>query len=69
MEKRGGHHAFMDPFQMSENRGCRMVYARDMCPLTLDVLARTVGTGTHPDWDEEEIDRRIEICARAGEEI
>lgn len=69
MEKRGGHHAFVDPFQMPENRGCRMDYAKDMCPQTLRVLARTVGTGTHPDWDEAEVDRRIGICTRAADRI
>jgi dTDP-4-amino-4,6-dideoxygalactose transaminase len=69
MERRGGHHTFTDPFRMPENRGCRADYAKDMCPQTLDILARTVGTGTHPDWDEEEVDRRIGICERAAEKI
>lgn len=66
MARRGSHHAFLDPFRMPENRGCRMDYAKDMCPQTLDVLARTVGTGIHPDWDDAEVDRRIGICERAA---
>ena len=69
MEKQGSHHPFLDPFRMPENRGCRMDYTKDMCPQTLDVLARTVGTGLHPDWDDAEVDRRIGICERAAEKL
>ncbi len=57
MEKRGALHPAMDPFRMEANRGLQMDYSPDMCPKTLDYLARTLYIGVDPDWTEEDIDR------------
>jgi len=57
MEKRGALHPAMDPFKMKENEGLQMDYTMDMCPKTLDYLARTAYISISPDWTEEDIDR------------
>ncbi len=56
MEKRGALHPAMDPFKMKENQGLQMDYTMDMCPRTLDLLARTAYINLSPDWSAEEID-------------
>ena len=55
MEKRGALHPAMDPFKMAENQGLQMNYTMDMCPRTLDLLARTAYINLHPDWTDETI--------------
>jgi len=65
MEKRGAHHPGMNPFLMPQNRGLRMDYGEDQCPKTLDYLSRSVFINMNPDWKDEEIDQRIEICRKA----
>lgn len=55
MEKRGALHPAMDPFKMKENEGLQMDYTMDMCPKTLDYLARTAYIAIDPDWSEEDV--------------
>lgn len=55
MEKRGAIHPAMDPFKMKENEGLQMDYTMDMCPKTLDYLARTAYIAIDPDWSEEDV--------------
>ena len=55
MEKRGALHPAMDPFKMKENQGLQMDYTMDMCPRTLDLLARTTYININPDWTESEV--------------
>lgn len=68
LQKRIMHHPDMNPFRHPRNQGLRTDYTPDMCPRTLDVLSRTVFLSLHPDWSEEEVNRRIEICRRAAKE-
>ena len=65
MEKRGAHHPALNPFLMPQNQGCRMDYTIDMCPQTLDYLSRAVFISLNPDWDEREVERRVEACRDA----
>lgn len=53
MEKRGAVHPGMDPFKMDANKDHLPDYRKDMCPKTLDLLARTVYFRVNPDWTEE----------------
>ena len=55
MEKRGALHPLMDPFKMEANRGRAMDYRPDMCPNTLDLLARTAYVSVSTDWSDEDI--------------
>lgn len=60
MEKKGAFHPAMDPFKMKENAPCDQPYSKDMCPVTLDILARTVYIGVNPDDSNEKLDSLIE---------
>ena len=40
MEKRGALHPLMDPFKMEANKDIVPDYKEDMCPKTLDLLAK-----------------------------
>ena len=59
MEKRGAFHPLMDPFKMEANRDIIPDYQLDMCPKTLDLLARTVYISINPDWTDDEIENVI----------
>jgi len=60
MEKRGAFHPLMDPFKMEANKGLNHNYSKDMCPKTLDLLARTVYLMINPDWSRDTIDALID---------
>lgn len=59
MEKRGAFHPLMDPFKMEANKDIVPDYTPDMCPKTLDYLARTFYFDIHPDLTEEQVDEVI----------
>lgn len=59
MEKRGALHPAMDPFKMEANRECNMNYSMEMCPETLNLLARTVYIMVNPDATEAELNEKI----------
>lgn len=61
MNKVGALHPLMDPFKMEANRDIVPDYRADMCPKTLDLLARTVYISINPDWTEDEL--QAKICA------
>ncbi len=65
MEKRGAIHPAMDPFKMKENECLQTDYTPDMCPKTLDYLARTAYVAIDPDWTAEDITRVSEIINNA----
>ena len=65
MEKRGALHPAMDPFKMKENEGLQMDYTMDMCPKTLDYLARTAYIAINPDWTADDIVKVAEIVNNA----
>lgn len=65
MEKRGAHHPALDPFLMKENEGLRHNYSMDMCPKTLDLLARTAYIAINPDWTSEDVEKAVEIINKA----
>ena len=67
MEKRGALHPAMDPYKMKENEGLQMDYTMDMCPKTLDLLARTAYVGISPDWTEEDLDSVASVLNGAAE--
>lgn len=62
MEKRGAYNPLMDPFKMEANKDIIPDYTDDMCPKTLEVLARTVYVGIHPDMKDEQVTQLIGEC-------
>lgn len=61
MEKRGALHPAMDPFRMAANAGLQTDYRADMCPATLDYLARTAYVAVDPDADASSLERTAQI--------
>ncbi len=59
MEKKGAFHPAMDPFKMKENAVCDQPYGKDMCPVTLDILSRTVYISVNPDHTKNQLDELI----------
>ena len=55
LERRGALHPAMDPFRMEANRDIIPAYTKDMCPRTLDLLAKTVYFSLTPDMTEDEL--------------
>lgn len=66
LEKRGAFHPLMDPFKMEANKPCDQDYRPDMCPKTLDLLARTVYISVNPDWTKAELQEMISTIRKAA---
>ena len=65
MNKVGALHPLMDPFKMEANRDIVPDYRADMCPRTLDLLARTVYIPVNPDWTEAALQAKIDAVRKA----
>ena len=63
IEKRGAHHPGCDPYKAC---GYEVVYTEDMCPRTLDYLARTLYVATAVDREEPELRCMIDGLKRAA---
>ena len=61
MEKRGAFNPLMDPFKMEANRDIVPDYREDMCPATLDRLAKVVYIAVDPDDTTEKLDAKIAL--------
>lgn len=66
LEKRGAYSSSMNPYDNPLNAGLNMDYSKDMCPRTLDILARTVYVMLGCDWTEAELNEKIDIIKRAA---
>ena len=49
LREQGSHHPALDPFKIPANRRCKVKYSEEMCRDSLDILARAVLIGMHPD--------------------
>ncbi len=65
MNKVGAYHPLMDPFKMEANKDIIPDYRADMCPRTLDLLARTVYIPVHSDMTDEQIDQKVNSIKKA----
>jgi len=63
----GAHHPALNPYNLRENRPCRMKYTKDMCQASLDILNRAVLIGTHPDRKAAETKALIKRIRAAAE--
>ena len=69
MNKKGAFNPLMDPFKMEANKDIIPDYSGDMCPKTLDLLARTAYLLINPEWTEEECDAYAEQNIAAFEQL
>lgn len=65
LRKRGAFHPLMDPFKMEANKDHVPDYNVDMCPKTLEHLAKNCYISINPDWSEEEIREKAEYYIKA----
>jgi hypothetical protein len=66
LQKRGAHHPALNAFNLTE---APLDYTKDMCPHTLDVLARTVYLGTSPTRTPEERAALVEAVKGAARRL
>ena len=66
MQQRGAHYPALNPFELEQNRGCRMHHSPAVCRRSLDILARTVLIRTHPDYSDEEVAHLISRITTAA---
>jgi dTDP-4-amino-4,6-dideoxygalactose transaminase len=66
MEQRGSYHPTLDAFKRPENRRLGRKYSPDMCPRTLDILARTVYSDIRPEFTAAEVRKRVAACRKAA---
>ncbi len=65
MNKMGALNPLMDPFKMEANKDIVPDYRADMCPETLDLLARSVYIPLRPEWTAEECNDRLSAIKKA----
>ncbi len=65
MNKVGAYHPLLDPFKMEANKDIIPDYKEDMCPKTLDHLAKTVYIAINPDWTEEQYQKVLTALKNA----
>lgn len=64
LEKRGALNAASDPFRFAVNQELNSRYSPEMCPKTLELLAKTVYVGVNPDWTENDLDKLMQACLK-----
>lgn len=69
LQGRGGPHPALDPFKMPQNRHCRKKYNKDMCPISLAILNRTVAVANHPDHTEAKLGEMIAKVRAAATQV
>lgn len=65
INKRGAMNPLMDPFKMEANKDIIPDYRVDMCPETLDKLAKVVYLWVQPDHTKEQLDRQVQYIIEA----
>lgn len=63
------HHHALNPLNLKENSSLRKEYSADMCPVTTDILSRTVYINLHCDWSEEKVNDVIKSIREAASTI
>jgi dTDP-4-amino-4,6-dideoxygalactose transaminase len=68
-DHQGAHHPALNPFNLKENKRCRMNYTKDMCARSLDILNRTAAFGTHPAHTSADVAAIIRKVKKAAKDI
>ncbi len=65
----GAPHPALNPYNLPENKPCRMDYTKDMCSRSLDILSRTVMIGTDPDRKRPDVTAAIRTIRQAAKDV
>jgi hypothetical protein len=66
MQQKGSHHPAFDAFKLADEPP---TYDKTMCPVTLDVLARTAYLYTDPERAREDLDAMIETVKKVAAQM
>ena len=66
LEQRGSHHPAFDAYQLTDSP---VAYSKDMCPTTLDVLARTAYLYTDPTRTRENLMAMIDAVTQVARDL
>ena len=69
LNHQGAHHPALNPFNLPQNQRCRMSYAKDMLPRSLDILSRTVMIALHPDLTQPKVTTLIRTIRAAAQTV
>jgi dTDP-4-amino-4,6-dideoxygalactose transaminase len=69
LEKRGAHITGMNPYFSPENANLHKDVSTDSCPKTLDCLSRTVYLMINCDWNDAEVNQKIETLKTAAKAL
>lgn len=69
IEKQGAPNPVLNPYNLKENKDCRMDLKRDQCPKSLEILNRAVMIATHPNRLDADTDALIEKVHAAAKQI
>lgn len=67
--RQGAPHPALNPFNLKENKDCRMDYRKDMCAPSLAILNRAILVGTHPDRKRDAVTRQIRSLTKAAKAV
>lgn len=67
LEKKGSFNSKFNIFELEANKKLNVNYSLDMCPKTLDILAKTVYFNIDPNADDERIAAQIKTIREAAE--
>ncbi len=66
LNHQGSFHPAMNPFNMPQNKRCRMKYSKDMCPRSMDILRRMVLKGLRPEWSAQAVAQQLAAIRAAA---
>ena len=64
--KEGSFHQSLNPYNLSENKKCRMNYSKDMCKSSLEILDKTIMIPTDPKNTNKDINNTIKNIKKAA---
>ncbi|MES2201675.1 MAG: DegT/DnrJ/EryC1/StrS family aminotransferase [candidate division FCPU426 bacterium] len=68
LEKRGHYDPRQDPYKITA-AGRKIRYDKNMCPRTLDLLARSMTVNIHPDWTPQKTDAVLKSVESAAQTL
>ena len=64
--KEGSFHQSLNPYKLPQNKKCRMIYNKNICKSSLEILNKTIMIPTDPKNTKKDIDNTIRNIKRAA---